>query len=437
MFGGKVNSAPDSFTSVYANDLWRYKNSSWVLMHPGNAHNVSGSQVEAPPSSANSAMCVKPGSRTVVFTPSTVDSSHTWIFNMASARWQPADSVVRENATMSDKKIAATAKKEPKDDELAENDTGDKEPLSSGTTVSTSGPKMHYEEPPLRQSLLWWCKKDEMWIYGGENAAGEILSDLWIFSLDNLRWTKMGATKELVNTNGATMWEKSNEVLIYEGSSPSAVLWSLNTTSVQLRQMNQNGELSLHVGMVIHKPPRRLFAMGWVTDNGDLLLYGGQDLTAAGSPLLGDIWVFETADLVWQRMVPVTTGTVQYGQRNVTSIFNFPGPRARGATWTHDGDMMLLGGVGNSDGDGDALLDDLWMLRLKSIDDLFTVAAKVTSSNMSSSKGYGIFFGTSIAIFAAFALGIFLQKCIRWPVKYGGSRRRKMTREEYYRVVDS
>ncbi len=45
--------------------------------------------------------------------------------------------------------------------------------------------------PQRRSSHTMVCAANALWVYGGQNSRGALLDDLWRFSLDDYKWTKI------------------------------------------------------------------------------------------------------------------------------------------------------------------------------------------------------------------------------------------------------
>lgn len=454
LFGGRDLTETGSSSFKTQNELWLLKNMSWTLKYPmshdeGIAANTETKETPAP--STGAAMCGISEKHIVLFTGSVNENScdtSTWVFHIQSNKWQHLTACQRSCIGENDNVLSSIKSVSKRWKQNSDSATNGSSTSSTKSSIILQEACLH-SSPTPRQAMVWWCDEDKMLIYGGKNSSGSLMKDFWIFSLTELEWTKIGLTANTVNTQGATWWINKDEVIIYESGvpGPRGFLWKLELPSLQLNHHRQKGDQTLHVGQVIHIPQKRAFAMGWTTENGDLLLYGGVALTDQGTPLqqsslLDDLWVFEITDLAWLKMPPLHKST--HGQKNMTSIYYFPGPRAGAATWSSDRNLMLLGGICHStdgDDDRDIRLDDLWSLRLINPEEFFNGAAGGLMNKIRlevpESRAYVIFFATSVAFLLISGLAVFVRRFVRCTDNYDAVLRRQAARMSYLRVVES
>ena len=195
--------------------------------------------------------------------------------------------------------------------------------------------------PGSRASATGWVDhQGNLWLFGGWGYDSEgnasILDDLWKFDLSTREWTWMGGSSKIPANP-----EYSNWIPGVPGTyGASGFLDSEN------------------------QPGSRSGGIGWVDQNGDLWLYGGNGLDGWGTyGALGDIWKYSPDMRQWGWMggsgsLPVdamslTTGrasgcqAAQYNEAGVPNPWSIPGCGAI-QTWTNkDSDLWLFGGGGD------------------------------------------------------------------------------------------
>ena len=123
---------------------------------------------------------------------------------------------------------------------------------------------------------------------------------------------------------------------------------------------------ALGVGVSSNVPGAREFAAKWTDTSGNLWLFGGDGVDAAGTGgLLNDLWRFNPTTRVWVWMGGSSTqgAAGNYGTLHVADPGNQPGARQNPVTWRDgSGKIWLFGGRGFASKAGKlGLLNDLWM----------------------------------------------------------------------------
>lgn len=190
-----------------------------------------------------------------------------------------------------------------------------------GTPASSNVP------PPRYGSATWTDASGKLWLFGGTTAAtagsGTYFNDLWKFS--DGQWTWVGG---------------SNTV-------------------------NQPGVYgTLGVAAAGNIPGARSNAVTWTDKSGDVWLFGGLGLDAAGqSESLNDLWRYSGGEWTWMGGPQITTpGTPgSYGTKGVGAATNIPGGRSDAVAWKDDsGNFWLFGGMGEDSVGNWGELSDLW-----------------------------------------------------------------------------
>jgi hypothetical protein len=110
-------------------------------------------------------------------------------------------------------------------------------------------------------------------------------------------------------------------------------------------------------------PGARQGASAWIDAAGNLWLFGGSGLAAAGPQgPLNDLWRFSPASGQWTWVGGSNSAGAggSYGTIGIVALGNEPGARSTAPTWIdRAGNLWLLGGYGNASG-GVGVLGDLW-----------------------------------------------------------------------------
>ncbi|MGD0912100.1 MAG: kelch repeat-containing protein [Terracidiphilus sp.] len=199
--------------------------------------------------------------------------------------------------------------------------------------------------PGSRDSGVSWTDiKGNFWLFGGDggDSTGTYswLNDLWEFDPSKNEWAWMGGANS--NANDCNLWGYTGEIVC-----------------------GQSGDFGAK-GKPGGTPGGRYDAFGWTDRQGNLWLFGGEELDSAGDiTLLDDLWELNpsTAQWTWQAGLSVEASNSQ-----VPSVYGIPGEPAAGltpggryaaATWTdNSGNLWLFGGV--PDETDEFFISDRW-----------------------------------------------------------------------------
>jgi len=189
-------------------------------------------------------------------------------------------------------------------------------------------------------ATAWTDSSGNLWLFGGVgfdvNGSEGVLNDLWEFSSSTNEWTWIGGS----NTSG-----------------PSGAYGTLGS------------------GASGNVPGGRQEAASWTDSSGNFWLFGGGGIDSAGSAGdLNDLWEFNFSSKQWAWMggpstfttcgVSVPDGCNQpgvYGTLGTAASANIPGGRVTSETWIDSqGNLWLLGGLGDDSTGNFAYLNDLW-----------------------------------------------------------------------------
>ncbi len=261
----------------------------------------------------------------------------------------------------------------------------------------------------------WTDKKGNLWLYGGygydANGQMGLLGDLWVFNPSagkNGEWTWMGGSTlngqsgvygtlgepAEANNPGArgfsmTWTDNNGRLWLFGGYGYDANgnsedfndLWVFDPSLGQYGEWawmgggNIGGQTGIYGTLGRHAaantPGWREEAVTWTDDNGNLWLFGGNGIDAAGNQgSLNELWQFnprlgQYGEWAWMggsNTVGSNGGqTGVYGTLGVPAATNIPGGRADLVSWTDsNGKFWLFGGYGvGADGNW-GILNDLW-----------------------------------------------------------------------------
>jgi N-acetylneuraminic acid mutarotase len=148
-------------------------------------------------------------------------------------------------------------------------------------------------------------------------------------------------------------------------------------------------------------PGSREGAASWTDSQGNLWLFGGEGIDAAGhyGALLNDLWELNPATNEWTWMGGSSTATCSsvgcgqpgaYGTLGTASAGNIPGARYFATTWTDDaGNFWLFGGSGFDAQDNGGLLNDLWEFNPATLEWTWAGGSNSVGANGGQSGTYG------------------------------------------------
>lgn len=160
-------------------------------------------------------------------------------------------------------------------------------PTAPPTPLSFTARQIAASGAPTTQrfnhSMVWDAQDDQLLIFGGSDAKGNLLNDLWSYSPATNRWSNLTPANASANASDCS------------GGSPA---------------------------------PRMSAAMVWDSTHQQILLYGG---LGSNKSFLEDLWAFSPAKGTWS--VLACTG-------------NDPGARGEAGVAWNGSQMLLLGGLG-------------------------------------------------------------------------------------------
>lgn len=168
------------------------------------------------------------------------------------------------------------------------------------------------------RGLSWIDNAGNAWVFGGRNAAGQNLNDLWKFDGANWTWVSGSNTSNAAGSYGT-------KGMAAAGNSPGA----------------------------------REDSVSWVDAAGNLWLFGGWGYdSAALLSDLGDLWKFDGANWTWVSGSSTGNGAASYGTLGMTAASNDPGGRENAAlVTTPNGTVWLVSGTSSHDS---GELNDVW-----------------------------------------------------------------------------
>lgn len=364
------------------NDLWRYSQGTWTLMHDGQS-------ADTPPARQLAAACGLDKAYFVLFgglgaeeeSQSTDGDSvlgDIWIFSIDSKQW----------FTLDDFQTKIKAHKNNQS-----------------------------ELPAARGDMAFWCNSGEtLTVFGGFGENETLHSDLWTFNLKTLQWQLSAQSESLPKDqsfvsyldyptarSGATTWTTGDRLFLWGGNilpknarkkhlmigavgdmweySLSTDTWTYITGSKQLcRSAGVYGELG--AADKNNQPGCRRKAAAWVDVHNNLWMFGGDGIDSSQesvtvfkhSKLLSDIWYFElkTSLWTWKGGSNKGEGKGVYKTQGEQSSESIPGSRCEAVVW-YSAEMnseerrerrffYLFGGIGHDSKGQDGYLNDIWKL---------------------------------------------------------------------------
>ncbi|MBK8038025.1 MAG: choice-of-anchor D domain-containing protein [Verrucomicrobiaceae bacterium] len=311
LFGGFNSSG------TYNNDLWRFDRATaqWTWVKGSNTANQVGTYgIQGTANAANT-----PGSR---------QGGYTWI-DSSGMLWLFGGFGFPSSGT-----TAGQLNDLWKYDPAINNWTwvkGSAVINSNGTYGSQLTPAAGNTPGGRQQGCAWLDTLGRLWLFGGSGlpATGTVagnLNDLWQFDPTTGNWT----------------WMKGN-----------------NTTAVS----GTYGTLG--VANFTNLPGSRVGAASWTDDQGRFWLFGGNGSGSGLSGTLGDLWRFDSNNLMWTWMSGAGTPAQQngiYGIQGRPAPGNIPGYRQDATAWRDmRGRLWLFGGSGRGAQSATvAQLSDLW-----------------------------------------------------------------------------
>jgi hypothetical protein len=224
-------------------------------------------------------------------------------------------------------------------------------------------------------AMAWTDKNGNRWLFGGygfevthstTDGIPGYLNDMWVWPTnpssgqDDGWWLPGG-------------WVPANLPIVFNGAANS---YSADTTSLQLKNYPANyGTQGVGVSCApssgCTRPGSRWGGITWTDSTGNLWMFGGQGVDAAGNfTLLNDLWEFDLTS--GPCSFDATTGTGIFTKcqwiwkggpsaGNQSTISTFPGGRWGAASYTDSlGNVWMYGGQGYDSAGKVGLLNDLW-----------------------------------------------------------------------------
>ncbi len=360
LFGG----TPDGGSSAL-NDLWSFDGTKWTWVMGDSNTNAQGTYGTKGTGSANNT----PGAR--FFACSRKDSAGSfWLFG-----GRGYDTAGTEG-TLSDLwKFDGT-----KWIWVAGSDTVDIQPV-----YGTKGMPAALNTPGGRsRAVAWIDSADNFWLFGGRNAAGNQLNDLWKF--DGSQWTwiagdstpnSAGVFGSAANEPGARQdsvaWIDAHDNLWlyggygYDGFGTQSELnemWKFNGTKwIEMSGSNQGNFPAAYgtLGVTVpgNDPGGREDAVGWVDAQGNMWLFGGTSGHDVNE--LNDLWKFDGQFWTWVAGADTADSLGVYGTKGSAKATNLPGARDSAIVWrTASGELRMFGGWGFGASGTASNLNDFW-----------------------------------------------------------------------------
>ena len=265
------------------------------------------------------------------------------------------------------------------------------------------------------EATSWSDGSGNFWLFGGygydANSKWGTLNDLWKFSPSTGEWSWMGGSSALTcdavnlcgvagvpgtlgipapgnvpgGREGAVGWtDSTGNLWLFGGTANGSLkypndLWKFNPSTNEWTWMDGSGTVSqngvygtLGTPAAENLPGGRFAASGWTDGSGNLWLFGGEGIDAAGyEGNLNDLWRFRPDANQWTWMGGSSApGVDSYGFRGQAGIYgtlaalaaeNSPGGRQGAITWMDaSGHLWLFGGEGLDSTGQIGFLNDLW-----------------------------------------------------------------------------
>jgi len=126
---------------------------------------------------------------------------------------------------------------------------------------------------------------------------------------------------------------------------------------------NQQGTYgTMRIASTSTIPGARTSAASWADSNGNVWLFGGYGMDAAGiSGELNDLWEFSAGQWTWIGGSNFASQNGNYGIQGKAALSNIPGARLNAFSWIDPaGNLWLFGGIGFDSIGTRNVLNDLW-----------------------------------------------------------------------------
>lgn len=245
-----------------------------------------------------------------------------------------------------------------------------------GISAPTNDPPAFYEVAE------WTDLQGNFWIFGGMQINGDVSNSLWKFDPVTNEWTWVKGSQlpnqsgiygtqgvpSVTNnpgsrTMGAVSWtDQSGDLWLFGGfgfdvngsSGRLNDLWRYNISTNEWTWMkgsptvNSSGSYGIQqLPSALNEPPaRRETSASWVSSNGDLWLFGGDQGSII--VLFNDVWRYNIASDTWTWMSGSSTlnAPPNWGIQQVAAPSNTPGARLAYASWVdNSGIFWYFGGL--------------------------------------------------------------------------------------------
>lgn|ERR1035437_6309681 len=252
---------------------------------------------------------------------------------------------------------------------------------STAGNYGTKGVEDSTNQPPSREetNATWTDNNNNLWIFGGEDAVPQVVSDLWKYNIATNNWTWINGpiiigqmpswgtlgVPDSSNTPGAravyAKWKDCNDDLWLFGGSPSFNinevyndLWRYNIASNKWTWMSgsnyQNNMGSGSTWCVTNDtvvPGARYENRAcWTRGDGNFEFFGGSN-GETGHYCYNDIWDYNVSANEWTLVTgdPYYNNGGNWGTITVSSSTNFPSSRMGSMGWKdNNGYLWIFGG---------------------------------------------------------------------------------------------
>ena len=270
--------------------------------------------------------------------------------------------------------------------------------LNQTGIYGTRGVASSTNQPGARETPAGWVDaQGDFWMLGGfgnDSTRTGRLNDFWKFSFSSNQWTWMGGSKT-VNQGGTyglkgvasasnipsaryrslQFQDATGRFWLLGGLNSSDGLlndlWNYNPATAEWTWVSGDATANssgIYGTQLLTEPGSksggRFGAVGWLSSNGVLSVFGGGtiDLNNAGA-LLNDFWDYhlQRNEWTWMRGENFIHFYGFYGTPKTYAAQHQPGARRYGVSWTDpSGLFWLMGGFGLANSGNEGLLNDLW-----------------------------------------------------------------------------